>query len=267
MKFGLAVSTFPTAFGPIMFSGDLIHRLPEIADLGFEGIDLFIRRADEPGLPEVVRAIRQAGLQVAIVAAVSAFVDEGLFLSSPDPAIRGAMIERMRLQVELAAQLGALVPIGLLRGKQGGEEPLKWLAESLHKLHQYAVPLGVRFALEPVNRYETSLLNTVQDSLDFLRRFDLPSFGILPDTFHMNIEEVSIEQSIRLAVPTLVHIHTSDSNRRVPGKGHLDWQSILSTLKTVNYQGFCAFECIPGTHPLQDARESLVFLRQVLKSI
>ena len=85
---------------------------------------MFIRRADEPGLEDVERAIRRAGLQVAIVAAVSAFVDEGLFLSSPDPSIRGAMIARMRLQIEFAARLGAFVPIGLLRGKQGGEERL-----------------------------------------------------------------------------------------------------------------------------------------------
>ena len=72
MKFGLAVSTFPTAFGPIMLSGDLPRRLPEIAALGYQGIDLFIRRADEPGLEDVERAVRRAGLQVAIVAAVGA---------------------------------------------------------------------------------------------------------------------------------------------------------------------------------------------------
>lgn len=264
MKFGLAVSTFPTAFGPIMLSGDLPRRLPEIAALGYQGIDLFIRRADEPGLGDVERAVRRAGLQVAIVAAVSAFVDEGLFLSSPDPDVRGAMLSRMKLQVQFAARLGAMVPIGLLRGKQGGEERLKWLADSLAELHHFAAPLGVQFALEPVNRYETSLINTVQDAIDFLVRFNLPSFGLLPDTFHMNIEEASIQNSIQLAGARLVHIHTSDSNRRVPGKGHLDWFTIIESLKSIEYQGFCGLECIPGPDPLQDAREALEILSHLI---
>lgn len=264
MKIGLAVSTYPTAFGPIMFSGDLPRRLPEIAGLGYQGIDLFIRRADEPGLEEVVQAIRHSGLQVAIVAAVSAFVDEGLFLSSPDPAVRAAMIARMKLQIEFAASLNAMVPIGVLRGKEGGEERLKLLAESLFELHRFAAPLGVQFALEPVNRYETSLINTVQQAVDFLERFSLPPFALLPDTFHMNIEEVSIPASIRLAGPRLAHIHTSDSNRRVPGKGHQDWPAIFTALKAINYQGFCGLECIPGPDPIQDARQALVFLSEFI---
>lgn len=264
MKLGIAVSTFPTAFGPIMLSGDLPRYLPEIAALGYQGVDLFIRRADEPGLDEVEAALRRSGLQVGILAAVSAFVDEGLFLSSPDPEVRHAMIARMKLQIELAARLGALVPIGLLRGKQGGEERLQLLADSLFELHHFAAPLGVAFALEPVNRYETGLINTVQQALDFLERFGLPPMGLLPDTFHMNIEEVSIEQSIRLAGARLAHIHTSDSNRHVPGMGHLNWSSIFSALNAIHYQGFCALECIPGPDPIQDAREAIAFLQPYL---
>lgn len=264
MKISLAVSTFPTAFGPIMVSGNLAQRLGEIADLGFTGVDLFIRRADEPGLDEVEAALRRSGLRVTIVAAVSAFVDEGLFLSSPDPAVRSAMVERMKHQIAFAARLGAMVPIGLLRGKQGGEERLKLLADTLFELHRFAAPLGVTFALEPVNRYETSLINTVQQALDFLERFDLPQFGLLPDTFHMNIEEGNIEGSILTAGSRLVHIHTSDSNRRVPGMGHLNWDSFFSALNTFHYQGFCGLECIPGPDPLQDARSGIAFLRRYL---
>jgi 5-keto-L-gluconate epimerase len=262
MKIGLAVSTFPTAFGPILFSGDLVHKLPMIAGLGYQSIDLFIRRADESGLGEVEHAIRATGLKVAIVAAVSAFVDEGLFLSSPDSAVRRALLERMKLQIEFAARLGARVPIGVLRGKEGGEERLKLLADSLFALQRIAEPMGVQFALEPVNRYETGLIHTVQEALDFLRRFGLPQFGLLPDTFHMNIEEASIETSIQLAGAQLAHIHLADSNRRVPGKGHLTWQTIFEALKKIDYQGACGLECIPGPYPTQDAREGINFLQQ-----
>ena len=260
MKFGLAVSTFPTAFGPILFSGDLERRLPELAGLGYTAVDLFIRRSDEPGIEEVVGALHRSGLQVAILAAVSAFVDEGLFLSSPDPAVRAALLERMQAQVRLAARLGAAVPIGVLRGREGGPERERLLADSLFTLQRFAEPLGVRLLLEPVNRYETQLINTVGQALEFLQRFGLPPLGLLPDVFHMNIEEVSISAALRQAWGRIGHVHFADSNRRVPGKGHIPWRGIFTVLQQAGYTGTCSLEAIPGPDPMKDAREALAFL-------
>lgn len=264
MNFGLAVSTFPTSFGPIMFSGDLARRMNELASLGYAGIDLFIRRVDEPGLDEVVAAIQRSKLKVALLAAVSAFVDEGLFLSSPDFQVRTVLLARMKNQVRLAASLGASVPIGLLRGREGGVERLKLLADSLFELNRFAGPLGVKLVLEPVNRYETQLINTVQQAVDFLEDFGLPSLGLLPDVFHMNIEESCIEDAILLAGSRIAHVHFADSNRRVPGQGHIHWQNIFLALRQAGYAGFCTLEAIPGPDPLRDARQALAFLNHTL---
>lgn len=260
MKLSVAVSTFPSAFAPLMLSGNLPGHLPRLADMGFEGIDLFIRRADEPDISEVVQSIRRTGLSVCILAAVSAFVDEGLYLSAPDPAIRSAMLERMRGQVRLAAELGAMVPIGLLRGRDGGVEREKLLAESLFELHRFAQPLGVDLILEPVNRYETRLINTVHQALDFLQCYDLPPLGLLPDTFHMNIEEVSIERSLLAAGARCAHLHLADSNRHVPGKGHTPFTPIFKALSAIHYAGFLGLECIPAGDPWQDLADTLRFL-------
>lgn len=263
MKLSVAVSTFPSAFAPLMLSGNLEEHLPRLAQMGFSGIDLFIRRSDEPGLPEVIQTIRRSGLKVCILAAVSAFVDEGLYLSAPDPAIRSAMLERMRGQVRLAAELGAMVPIGLLRGREGGAEREALLAESLFELQRFAEPLGVRLILEPVNRYETRLINTVQEALDFLQRFALPPLGLLPDTFHMNIEEVSIEGSLLLAGERCAHLHLADSNRHVPGKGHTPFIPILEALQAIHYPGYLGLECIPAGDAWQDLNDTQQFLQHL----
>ncbi len=262
MKFGLAVSTYPTAFGPILFSGELAQRLPQVAELGYTCLDLFIRRADEPGLSDVIAAVRRSGLQVSLLAAVSAFVDEGLFLSSPDVEVRRALLERMQGQLRLAASLGASVPIGVLRGREGGPERERLLADSLFELQRAAEPLGVKLLLEPVNRYETGLINTVGQALDFLARYGLPPLGLLPDVFHMNIEEVSISAALRQAWGRIGHVHLADSNRRVPGKGHIPWRGIFTVLHQAGYTGACALEAIPGPDALQDAREALAFLNR-----
>jgi 5-keto-L-gluconate epimerase len=260
LKYGTTVSTFPTSFAPIMLSGDLPHSLALLSEMGFQGIDLFVRRADEPGLDKVINGIHTSGLKVTLVAAVSAFVEEGLFLSSPTLEVRLKLIERMKLQIYLAASLGAMVPIGLLRGQEGGEERLKLLADSLFELYRFAEPVGVSLVLEPINRYETHLINTIQDVFDFLNHFGLPPLGVMPDVFHMNIEEASIESALSLAGNRIAHVHFADSNRRVPGKGHLNWLAVFSALSQVNYQGFCSLECIPSTDPLQDLRDGLSFL-------
>jgi sugar phosphate isomerase/epimerase len=261
MKFGIAVSTFPTLFGPIMFSGDLAQKLDVVSDLGYAGIDLFIKSADEPGLDQVVKAIRRNRLQVVIIAAVSAFVDDGLFLSSPDADVRQKMIARMRGQIALASELGAMVPIGVLRGSEGGAERLKWLADSLLQLLDIADEHGVRLLIEPVNRYETRMINSIPDAFDFLTQFGMPNLGLLVDVFHMNIEDRDIYASLRMAGDRIGHVHVADSNRRVPGYGHLDWSAIFQTLNGVDYQGFCSIEAIPGEDARQDAAAGIQFLR------
>ncbi len=197
MEFGISVSTFPTSFGPIMFSGELETKVNTIAELGFSGVDLFIKDPGEPNLAHVIERIKSVDLKIFLIAAVSAFVDDGLFLSSPEENIRKELIQRMKGQIDLAAELGAIVPIGLLRGSESGADRLKWLAESLFELYEYTQKSGVKLQIEPVNRYETRLINSVTDALDFMETFGLPDFDLLVDVFHMNIEEQYIEKSLQ----------------------------------------------------------------------
>lgn len=267
MKKALAVSTFTTSFAPIVFSGDLAARLPLVRELGFEGIDLFIKGPDEAGLPEVLEVIRREGLEVAMVAAVSAAVDEGLSLTDPVESGREALISRMTGQIALAGSLGAKVPIGLLRGSaQPGElkeAALERLAVSLRRLLAIAGEHGVNLMLEPVNRYETNLINSVDDALVFLDRYDLP-LELLLDTFHMNIEDVSIEESIHQAAGRIGHVHLVDSNRRSAGLGHLDFRSVMAALRKVGYDGFLSSEAVPLPDPLTSARQAASFMSQLI---
>jgi sugar phosphate isomerase/epimerase len=125
------------------------------------------------------------------------------------------------------------------------EQKLKLVRKSvplLRDLSHRAKDNGVLLLLEPLNRYATPYCCTAADALHICEAVDNPNFGILLDTFHMNIEEDSLSLSIESASDFLLHMHFADNNRKMPGSGHLDFRSILKALSKIDYQRYVSFE-------------------------
>ncbi len=101
---------------------------------------------------------------------------------------------------------------------------------------------GITCCLEVVNRYETFLLNTAAEAVDYIERLGSPNVKILLDTFHMSIEEESLGGAIAKAGDKLGHFHVAECNRDLPGRGHLAWDEISSALRKINYQGIIELE-------------------------
>jgi D-psicose/D-tagatose/L-ribulose 3-epimerase len=114
--------------------------------------------------------------------------------------------------------------------------------ESLREIARVAEDCGVDFCLEVLNRFENYLLNTSQEGVDFVRQVDHPNVKVMLDTFHMNIEEVSIAGAIRTAGAYLGHFHTGECNRMVPGKGRMAWREIAEALHDISYDGAVVME-------------------------
>ena len=101
--------------------------------------------------------------------------------------------------------------------------------------------------LEPVNRYESKYLNSIEDCIEIVKKVNINNFGILADFFHISIEEADIAKSIRSAGSLIRHVHLGDSNRLLPGYGHIDWRECLKALKETGFEGYMNIECgIPG---------------------
>jgi sugar phosphate isomerase/epimerase len=115
-------------------------------------------------------------------------------------------------------------------------------------------------ALEPINRYETMLIKTTAQGLYLLERVVADNFGLLLDTFHMNIEEPDIQASIRRCGPHIFHFHVADSNRWYPGAGHLDFRAILKTLFATGYPGWVSGEFLPKPDAETAAQKSITCL-------
>jgi 5-keto-L-gluconate epimerase len=265
MKLSIVLSTQPAQFQAATFKGDLDTNLTRIADLGYDGVELAIRDPRLVDVEKLVKSIQERGLQVPAIGTGQAWGEEGLSFTDPDPAIRQQAIERIHSHFPLATRFGAAVIIGLVRGivRPGvdPEQAIDWLVEALRECCRAAQPLGLRLALEPINRYETTLVNSAAQGLELVERVGAVNFGLLLDTFHMNIEEPGIEASIRRCGDRIFHFHVADSNRWYPGAGHLDFKSILTALAVTGFQGWVSGEFLPRPDVETAAREGIRFLR------
>ncbi len=120
---------------------------------------------------------------------------------------------------------------------------------------------GVKLLVEPINRYEINTLNGSCESFDFIRESGLPIYLML-DTFHMNIEDTSIEGSLEYCRDLIRHIHFIDSNRLAPGMGHLDMLGIHEKLKELAYTGYLCLEALPKPDARTCAEKGIAFFRK-----
>ncbi len=249
MKLSIVYSTQQTNFQAATFSGDLDANLAKISGYGYDGVELAIRDPKLIDLAELEKILNKYSLKVPALGTGQAWGEEGLSFTDPDPNIRQAAIERIQSHIRIAEKFDAVIIIGLIRGVLKPEithpQAMDWLTQALQQCCANAQEHGVRLALEPINRYETSLINNVQEGLELISNVGAVNFGLLLDTFHMNIEEPQIEESIRLCDQHIFHFHVADSNRWYPGGGHLNFNSILSALKQTGYNGFVSGEFLP----------------------
>jgi sugar phosphate isomerase/epimerase len=265
VQLSIVLSTHAAAFQAVAFKGDFEINVAKIAALGYDGVELAVRDPKLVAAGELGRVVARHGLAVPAIGTGQAWGEEGLSFTSAEPAVREAAIARICSHIPLAERLGALVILGLIRGVtpagQSHEQSMSYLVEAIERCAEAAVGTGVRFALEPMNRYETDLIHNAEEGLDLVSRVGADSFGLLLDTFHMNIEEADVRSSIRACGERIFHFHVADSNRRYPGAGHLDFGNILEGLADTGYAGFVSGEFLPWPDADGAAQRAIEHLR------
>lgn len=266
MKLSLVVSVEETAFDAVAIRGGWEAGIARLAALGFDGAELAIRDTAMVDAGHVEAAVRRANLAVPAIGTGQAFLRDGLSLSSPDAGVRLAAAERLLGHVRLAARLGSIVIIGLIRGRaEGGHAATaSRFLEGIGPVLDAAASAGVRLVVEPINRYETDFLVTVEETLEVIGASGAPHLGVLADTFHMNIEEAVVENALAAAGARLWHVHVADSNRWAPGFGHLDFPAIVGTLRRCGYLGFLSAEILPRPNPETAAAQVGRFMRPII---
>jgi D-psicose/D-tagatose/L-ribulose 3-epimerase len=267
---------------------DVIAELaPRVAGVGFDLIELPV---EEPGGWDPGRAaelVADAGLGVT----VCCVMPPGRDLAVADREVAGETADYLRHCVDVAARVGSEVvagpmysAVGRVRRMDVGQrrEAVGRVADGLRPVAEHAAERGVRLAVEPLNRYETSLINTVDQGLELIEAVDRPACGLLLDSFHMNIEEKSPAAAARAADGRIVHVHACGTDRGAPGADDFDWTGFLAALQEAGYSGPLCIESFTAANeviataasiwrPLAStpdalARDGLRFLREALRA-
>ncbi|MCL4534904.1 MAG: sugar phosphate isomerase/epimerase [Bacteroidetes bacterium] len=222
-----------------------------LAKCGYQGVEL-------PGEPdrldpaEVRRLLDQYGMQASSVC--GRFVS-GRFLVHPDPAVRRHGLEYINSMSTLAAAVGAPIVVvapaedparaaGSLR-----PEEWEWAVQGIRESAKFAAELGLKLVIEAKNRFESYLVNRLDQAVTMRDEVGLPNVGVMGDIFHMNIEETSITEAILQTGNRLWHVHLCENNRAAPGYGHIDFRAVLRALKEIGYEGYLTMELLATHYP------------------
>ncbi|MBI5032211.1 MAG: sugar phosphate isomerase/epimerase [Chloroflexi bacterium] len=268
MKLSFVISTQPTQFQAVAFDPNFDANVARLAQLGYDGVELAVREPSKLDVVAIKRTLDKHKLQVPAIGTGQVFVEEHLSFTDPDVAIREQALTRVQSHIELAHEFNALVIIGLIRGKVqpnvAREQAYAWLVESMKKVARAASARDVRVVIEPINRYETDLVNNVPDALTLVEEIGARNVGVLFDTFHANIEEPRIETGLMVCRSHLFHVHIADSNRWYPGAGHTDFGRVIATLRAMKYGGWISAEILPKPEMLRAAEQTMRTMKDFL---
>ena len=219
---------------------------------GFNFVELLVPEPGELDLAATRRALEAEGLGVALAARVN--LDRNL--CSDDEARRRAGREYLRYCIEVAYALGAGVVGGPLYGNplvfaarapHPVDESLRqrrenWCVEGLIEAAPMAAAAGVKLGVEPLNRFETDILNTTPQGVALMRLVKHEAVGLVLDTFHMNMEDDDIPGAIRAAGRHMIHFQANENHRGHLGSGHIDWTGVVRALADIDYRGWITLE-------------------------
>jgi sugar phosphate isomerase/epimerase len=223
IKSCVTISLVPSlSGGPWVYWDDPEISIPKARAAGFDAVELFAASADSVDADKLAGLLDDNDIKLAIIGSMQGRLEEGV----------------------------------------SHEQALNWLAEGLNELGQKAAYREVNIIFEPLNRYETDMINTISNGVNLIKSLDGDNVRLLADLFHMNIEEESIGASIRVGGDYIGHVHFVDSNRRPAGMGHIDLAEAAQALKEIGFEGYASAEALSYPDPDSAAAQTMRAFRQ-----
>ena len=255
---------YDNVFSPFL-SKDFSEGFKWVKANGFDAVEIIICDPSLLDPKEIVGLITELNLPISTISTGQATALEGLEMTSFDEEIRNKTRERLFYNIDFSAGLGKPnVTIGLIRGR-GGKQPKEseysLLKSELSLVANYAAQKDIILNLEPINRYECALLNSTESAFNLISDIGNPeNVGILYDTFHSNLEDADMYTAIEKFGHKFSHVHFADSNRRLPGEGHINFSRIFEELKKVGFDKFISLEVLnnpSAQHVIDFAQNSI----------
>jgi D-psicose/D-tagatose/L-ribulose 3-epimerase len=233
-----------SVWGGEVFGANFEWVLAEAAEIGYTHMVVPLRYCEGGNIADLRRAMEKSDMRALNTAGMSP--DQNI--ASLDPEIRGRGIEHLKRCVRLARDMGSTQINGVLYGpiekasRVCAEDERASSAQSLAEVAEFAQTNGVKLAIEVVNRYESNIINTVDQALDFLTIADHPNIALHLDTFHMNIEEANVPRALHKAMPHLAYLELCQNDRGDLMHGKIDFNETLRVADELQYQGLVGVE-------------------------
>lgn len=226
--------------------------LKKIRDTGFDGVEIPVFEGDETHYRGIGKELKSLGLGCTAVTVCSP--DNNPI--SPDASVRKKGLEHIKWALTNVAAMGGEMlcgpyhsALGHFSGTGPTADEKKWAVEVLRQAAEHAQQLGLKMAIEYLNRFECYFLTTAADTKAFVKAVNHPSFKMMYDTFHANIEEKDITKAINGCLDCTIHVHISENDRGTPGTGHVHWKETFSALKRGGYDGWLTIEAFGRALP------------------
>jgi sugar phosphate isomerase/epimerase len=243
---------------PVILRGDIVYCAEIAADIGYDALELHINNPKQYDAFYLKKVADERNLKYCGIATGMEYINNKLSLISDDKSIRRAAINRLKEHLELSAVLNCPVIVGIMRGNIPNEKEkdkyINYHSEALMELSEYAAKLGTSLVVESILRYICNYLNTLADTVDYLDNLQLPNVKLHADTHSMIMEDQDMPNAIRYSKDKMGYVHFTDSNRRYPGGGNVDFKACMKALKEINYEGYIGFECVPYPDQIKCAK-------------
>ena len=230
------------------FSTKAFHLIKKVKEMGYDILEVAVENKDLIDWPSLKKLAKEAGIKITISGAFGPDRD----ISSTDPAVRKNGLSYIIDCVKIAADMGSPIftgPVYSAVGKtrivspEQKKQERDWCIDNLKEAAAVAADHGIIIGVEPLNRFETDMINTAEQALSLVKEIDHKNIRISLDTFHCNIEEKNVPNAIRMVGKELLcHVQANECDRGTPGTGHLDWTGIKQALADINYEGAMVIE-------------------------
>lgn len=227
------------------WSNDTLHLIDKVSEMGLDFIEIPLMCLETFAAEAIKSRLESVGLKAVTSTVLLGDTD----ITSEDPQIRAKGVKYLHRCVEATHNIGANSFSGVIYSQHVKPMPKRpekklwdYSAKSLRPVAQKAEELGIMIGLEPVNRYETCMINTCEQALQLKEMIGVDSVKIHLDTYHMNIEEKSFYSATKRAGNDLIHYHLCENDRGIPGTGLVNWDGIFKALAEIEYQGNAALE-------------------------
>jgi sugar phosphate isomerase/epimerase len=267
-KFSVSAAPWALKGAPVLLCSNPMRPLFEQAKkLGYDALELHLLTPKDAPVQEIAELCREFGINISAVATGLSKLVEKLCFIDEDPKVRAAAVKRIKEFIDWCEILKCGVIIGSMRGvipdPDNRVQEDQRMAECLQEILSYSESKEVPIYLEVINRYENNYLNTAKETLEYINKFNSEYLFVHLDTFHMNIEESSMEEAILLCSDKLGYIHVADNTRRTCGEGSIDFKKVLDALNKISYKGYVSVECLPIPDGVTAAKNSISHLKNI----